>query len=514
DDIEGGDDDDDIEGGTGKDKIIGGKGKDKIKGGDGDNDIDGGDDDDDIEGGTGKDKIVGGKGKDKIKGGDGDNDLDGGDDDDDIEGGKDKDKIVGGIGNDKLTGNDGDDSIEGGAGTNNLTGGNGRNRFVYRTSRQEITTVLEADLITDFKVADDLLEFSTAAFNLSVTSLTRASITATSAVGSIGGANLLDFSADISVTSIATLQARFAALGGNIDTPTFCQFTDAATGRSVLVFAVGARFEVVLSFSAQISLEVRNFVFTGAPVTVPLGTSGPDVLDFGTFPAAITINGLAGDDNLTGSNFNDTINGGDGNDTITGGLGLDVLSGGTGADVFVYRTTKEGGDRISDFKSGTDKFQFVASEFGNLTTTNFDGISGSTPDITGKELVIFTGGTFVSLEAAQAKALGSSTSPGFFVYTNAENEAVLAFDSNGTQTGGFTKVANLGTAAGTLTAADFVFTGSIAASPTTPAPTSGSIVDLVANPGSYPSASNNFGSGVGGYNFTTPVLFTGNDSAN
>ena len=515
-DIDGDDDDDEIECGNGKDIIKGGKGKDKIKGGDGDNDIDGGDDDDDIEVGKGKNKIIGGKGKDKIKGGDGDNDIDAGDDDDDIEVGKGKNKIKGGLGNDKIKGGDDDDSIEGGAGTNNLTGGAGKDRFIYLTSRQEITTVLEADLITDFNVDDDILEFSTAAFALSVTSLTRFSITATSAVGSIAGANLLDFSADISVTSIATLQARFAALGGNSNDPIFCQFTDAATGRSVLVFAVGARFEIVTTFSVKISLDVKNFVFTGAPVTVPLGTSGPDVLDFGTFPAAITINGLAGDDNIIGSNFNDTINGGDGNDTITGGLGLDVLSGGSGADIFVYRTTKEGGDRISDFKSGTDKFQFVASEFGNLTTTNFDGVSGSAPDITGKELVIFTGGTFVSLEAAQAKALGNSTTPGFFVYTNAANETVLAFDSNGTQTGGFTKVANLGTAAGTLGAADFVFTGSIASSATGTAPTSGSIVDLTAaNAGTFATvASNNFGSGVGGYNFSTPVLFTGNDSAN
>ncbi len=110
---------------------------------------------------------------------------------------------------------------------------------------------------------DDLLELSAAAFaNLSVSSLTRLEITASSTVGSIGSANLLDFSADISVTSIATLQARFAQLGGNSDAATFCQFTDAATGSSVLVFAVGTRFEIVTSFSAKISLQVNNFVFS------------------------------------------------------------------------------------------------------------------------------------------------------------------------------------------------------------------------------------------------------------
>ncbi|MFS8119562.1 MAG: calcium-binding protein, partial [Microcoleus sp.] len=514
-DIEGGDGDDDIKGGSGKDIIKGGKGKDKIKGDDGDNDIDGGDDDDDIEGGKGKDIIKGGKGKDKIKGGDGDNDIDGGDDDDDIEVGKGKNKIKGGLGNDKIKGGDDDDEIEGGPGTNTLTGGAGKDRFIYKTSRQEITTVAEADLITDFNVEDDVLELSAAAFaNLSVTSLTRLSITATSAVGSIGSANLLDFSADISVTSIVTLQARFAALGGNIDTPTFCQFTDAATGRSVLVFAVGARFEILTSFSLLLSLQVNNFVFTGPALNVPVGTVGADNINFGTYPAAVNFDGLGGDDNIVGSNFNDSIKGGDGNDTITGGLGADVLSGGSGTDLFVYATTKEGGDKITDFTFGVDKFQFVASEFGNLTTTNFDGVSGSTPDITGKELVIFTGGTYASLEAAQAKALGNSTSPGFFVYTNASNETVLAFDSNGTIAGGSTIIASLGTAAGTLGTADFVFTGSIANSPTATSTNLGSVADLTAAGNTFPIAFNNFGSGAGGYNFSTPVLFTGDVTAN
>ncbi|PSB50419.1 calcium-binding protein [filamentous cyanobacterium Phorm 6] len=514
-DIEGGDGDDDIKGGSGKDIIKGGKGKDKIKGGDGDNDIDGGDDDDDIEGGKGKDKIIGGKGKDKIKGGDGDNDIDGGDDDDDIEVGKGKNKIKGGLGNDKIKGGDDDDSIEGGAGTNTLTGGAGKDRFIYKTSRQEITTVAEADLITDFNVEDDVLEFSNAAFALSVTSLTRLSITATSAVGSIGSSNLLDFSADITVTSIATLQARFAALGGNIDTPTFCQFTDAATGRSVLVFAVGARFEIVASFSVKISLEVRNFVFTGPALNIPVGTVGPDNINFGTYPAAVNFDGLGGDDNIVGSNFNDSIKGGDGNDTLTGGLGLDVLSGGSGADLFVYATTKEGGDKITDFTFGVDKFQFAASEFGNLTTTNFDGVTGSTPDITGKELVIFTGGTYATVEAAQAKALGNSTTAGFFAYSNASNETVLVFDSNGTATGGSPIIANLGTAAGNLGTSDFVFTGTITSAPIATSPSSsGSVADLTAAGNTFPVAFNNFGSGAGGYNFSTPVLFTGNGGGN
>ncbi|MEG5026982.1 calcium-binding protein, partial [Microcoleus sp. AT8-A3] len=417
-------------------------------------------------------------------------------------------------GNDKVQGGDDDDEIEGGLGTNTLIGGSGKDRFIYRTSRQEIQTVVEADFITDFSVDDDVLELSTAAFgNLTVSSLTRLEITATSTVGSIGSANLLDFSLDTTVNSIASLQARFIALGGNRDAPTFCQFIDAETGRAVLVFAVGARFEVLTSFSASIRLQISNFVFTGTPLNVPVGTAGADNVNFGTYPAAVNFDGLAGDDNIVGSNFNDTILGGDGNDTITGGLGLDVISGGSGADLFVYRTTKEGGDKIADFTVGVDKFEFSASAFGNLTTTNFDGVSGSNPDITGKELVIFTGGSYASLQDAQAKALGNSTTAGFFAFTNASNETELYFDSNGTVAGGSTLIANLGTAASNLGTADFVFTGTIA-SPAGTTTNSGSVADLTAAGNTFPSDFNNFGSGVGGYNFTTPVLFTGDAKAN
>ncbi|XZN93371.1 MAG: beta strand repeat-containing protein [Microcoleus sp.] len=511
DDIEGGDGDDDIKGGKGSDKIKGGKGKNKIKGDEGNDDIQGGDDDDEIEGGIGNDKIKGGKGKGKIKGDEGDDDIEGGDDEDSIEGGIGSDKIIGGAGNDTLTGNEGDDSIEGGEGTNILSGGAGKNRFIYKKSREAITKVSDADLITDFK-DDDVLEFSNAAFSLSVASLTRIEITATSVVGIIGSNNLLDFSADTTVTSIATLQARFKALGGDTERPTFCQFTDADTGRNVLVYSVGLRFDIVASFSVKFSFKVSNFVFTGPPLNLPVGTPGPDNVNFSTSPAGIKFDGLGGDDNIVGSNFSDTINGGDGNDTITGSLGADLLTGGSGADIFAYTTTKEGGDKILDFKSGVDKLQFVSGAFGNLTTTNFDAVSGSAPDVTGKELVIFTGGTYATVEAAQAKALGSSTTPGFFVFTNAANETVLVFDSNGTAPGGSTTVANFGTAAVSLGTSDFVFTGSLGSAP--PPPPNNSIVDLTAAGNTYPVAFNNFGSGAGGYNFSGPVLFIGNDSVN
>ncbi|MBE9097516.1 calcium-binding protein, partial [Tychonema sp. LEGE 07203] len=43
---------------------------------------------------------------------------------------------------------------------------------------------------------------------------------------------------------------------------------------------------------------------------------------------------------------------------------------------------------------------------------------------------------------------------------------------------------------------------------------SGSVADLTAAGNTFPVAFNNFGSGAGGYNFSTPVLFTGDASGN
>ncbi|WP_445171684.1 calcium-binding protein, partial [Microcoleus sp.] len=114
----------------------------------------------------------------------------------------------------------------------------------------------------------------------------------------------------------------------------------------------------------------------------------------------------------------------------------------------------------------------------------------------------------------QATAVGSSTTAGFFAFTNASNETVLYFDSNGTAAGGSTLIANLGTTSSNLGTADFVFTGTIAPSDIDPSTNSGSVADLNAGVNTFPTGVNNFGSGAGGYNFTTPVLFTGDANAN
>jgi Ca2+-binding RTX toxin-like protein len=86
------------------------------------------------------------------------------------------------------------------------------------------------------------------------------------------------------------------------------------------------------------------------------GTTGNDI-----------INGAEGDDVLTGLRASDVLNGGDGNDflyggkgsdTLNGGLGNDVLEGSAGKDVFVLGAGL-GVDTISDFGNRQDTIQLI-----------------------------------------------------------------------------------------------------------------------------------------------------------
>jgi Ca2+-binding RTX toxin-like protein len=142
----------------------------------------------------------------------------------------------------------------------------------------------------------------------------------------------------------------------------------------------------------------------GAGTDLLFGGAGNDTADYSLATAGVTVdlgNGLRqaigadqgtdllnGIENLIGSAFADTLSGdrndnvltgGGGDDTLTGGTGRDTLAGGTGSDIYRYVATTDGsttpgdGDSIAntDFVSGTDVFNFLASIFGD------GGLSGA-----------------------------------------------------------------------------------------------------------------------------------------
>jgi len=111
------------------------------------------------------------------------------------------------------------------------------------------------------------------------------------------------------------------------------------------------------------------------------GTLGNDTIDCTNADAGKLINGLGGNDTLTGSRFadtlngstgNDTLNGLDGADTFNGGLGDDTLNGGTGLSIDRLNGN-EGADTLNG--PGTDGARDVLNG-----GTQIDGCFGAPED--------------------------------------------------------------------------------------------------------------------------------------
>ena len=120
-----------------------------------------------------------------------------------------------------------------------------------------------------------------------------------------------------------------------------------------------ATVDIVLSGTQRIS-GIEGFEGGGRAV---LGSAGNDVLNFSIF-AAVTgvasIQGLNGNDTITGSVAADQIIGGGGNDTLFGGPG-DQLTGNAGADRFAFNAgTPAGVCTITDFDgNGNDAIRLL-----------------------------------------------------------------------------------------------------------------------------------------------------------
>jgi Ca2+-binding RTX toxin-like protein len=203
---------DKLYGRNGNDTLYGGDGNDVLKGAGGDDILNGGEGDDTLIGGDGADNMIGGDGNDRaqysdaggavkvdlqdsslntgdafgdtfnsienIKGSDfgddlradsaanillgmvGDDDLDGRAGNDTLYGGEGNDTLKGGDGDDTLKGGDGEDILIGGSGDDKHYGGTGADVFQFDTS-----SVLGADVITDFEQDIDMLEMTGVTFS-------------------------------------------------------------------------------------------------------------------------------------------------------------------------------------------------------------------------------------------------------------------------------------------------------------------------------------------------------------
>ena len=106
--------------------------------------------------------------------------------------------------------------------------------------------------------------------------------------------------------------------------------------------------------------------------------------------AQITLNGLGGDDTLTGTKGADLINGGAGNDILTGGAGVDTVNGGDGDDVIIVSGANDSGAESLDGGAGTDTLRA-------LDTINLLGAA----QLIGFERIAMDQGANVTLSAIQ-----------------------------------------------------------------------------------------------------------------
>jgi Ca2+-binding RTX toxin-like protein len=182
---------------------------------------------------------------------------------------------------------------------------------------------------------------------------------------------------------------------------------DGGTGADRLYFnASSGTSGIVADFSTLTSggtIRVAGATLSGIETLMQItGTNFNDTILAGqTDSNGIVINGLSGDDNLTGGSFNDQIFGGtgndiirggagndrlvgeDGDDQVSGGLGADVMSGGAGSDTFLGTAADFNGDHILDF--GVD--DKIAITDANLSTFSFN-LSGGVLTYSGGTLVL------------------------------------------------------------------------------------------------------------------------------
>jgi len=270
------------------------------------------------------------------------NDLTGGDAGDTLTGGTGDDELIGGDGGDVLTGNDGDDIITGGAGADVMTGGDGNDTYVFASAAHVVA-------------GESIVEAAS------------------------GGTDIVDVNATVDFTNMA------ASSFDEIDTLDIANsITATFTGEQL----TGETIEIETATAGTATAIIVNVAFGG---TVDLSsitaTANWDVTE-----DTITINGLGGDETITGTAEDDTINLGAGADTLKvafGGAGSDTITGftvGASADVFDFTGTIDTTDGAAAYEAiGADGLTVAEEVIATGTGIAVSGTALATADAAGIE---------------------------------------------------------------------------------------------------------------------------------
>jgi Ca2+-binding RTX toxin-like protein len=327
-----------------------------------------------------------------------------------LEGSNFNDVLFGDSGNNVLSGLVGNDTIAGGGGDDILSGASGANTYVFGTG-------WGVDTITDFNVADDVLDFS--ATGLASSDLIFTEIGSSTEISDGNGNSVLlenvslyDMPQEafhfyvstpvVGTSGADTLSGTFyteeikggegndsLVAGGWHDT------LEGGAGRDILDGGAGSQvtfrfsenwgLDTILDFVRGIDtldltatgLQFEDLTITRVTsvITIVSDANGNEIRLFGyaeypfdatdfTFAEGAAVVGSASDEVLAGTHAPeqinglggaDTIVGSSGTDTINGGAGDDELTGGHGDDIFVFEAGW-GSDTVTDFDDHIEFF--------------------------------------------------------------------------------------------------------------------------------------------------------------
>lgn len=331
------------------------------------------------------------------------------------------DSLYGYAGNDLIYGGDGDDVIVGGAGKDILTGGAGADIFVYDLQSDSTFAAAGRDLIQDFNVANDVLDFSSfkaiaTGLDLTFTFLgmnaawTSAAVEARAIWTATGTQVQIDTNGDNKIDFAIDLTGKLELTDANFLSGATTFGTNAADGTNLAHKQLTANADVYYAAAGNDFIDglAGNDVIQGGAGNDELnGDGGNDTLVGGS--GIDILNGGDDNDTLRGGDDNDTLNGGNNDDTLEGGAGDDELTGGANNDTFVYKgsilidgfgftlsgadllidagASGEGEDTIKDATTLSDKITFSEGTYTLVLGTN--GVDSAALDgTTGNDLIL------------------------------------------------------------------------------------------------------------------------------
>lgn len=278
---------------------------------------------DGLYGGAGTDTLTGGDGLNLLQGNQGNDSLVGGGAYDVIYGGQDSDRIVVGAapnpgGTNFGQGNRGDDTISGSPTDNDtLLGGQGN----------DVINITDPGVPRDLGLLDNRMGFTGGGNDFLNGNLGNDTIFAGEGNDILSGEGGDDFLQD----------------GGGSNTINGGDGNDTVIGRGENTIDAGIGNDVVGMDPGRYVVQLGD----GDDLCLPLDLSPNDMA---------TIDGGAGNDEITTSSGSDSIIGGIGDDTVDGGAGADTVGGGAGGDQFQFFQSAVPGsaaglDRITDWAS-------------------------------------------------------------------------------------------------------------------------------------------------------------------